>query len=205
MSDLPRKVYLTNKGILLFSFLSNYKTASSLKISGAINKEYAVTNEYNEFYSVRLPLANENLSVGNIINITALSTTIQVQIKPSGVDLSFVFWENQWGCWDSFEFTGEFIESSSIEQTSFSFRKSHNQKETKVIDVTDKRMYKVNTGWVYTDNEVETLQKMLLSKNIYLMKDNKIVKVKSSNKGLVLSKTNKFLKSFDLKFENVIV
>lgn len=205
ISDLPRKVYLTTKGILLFSFLSNYKTANSLEISGAINKKYNVSNEYNEFYSAILPLENENLKVGDIINVTALSTSIQIQIKPDGVDHSFVFWENQWGCWDAFEFTGEFTESSNIKQTSFSFRKNHNQKETKVLDITDKRMYKVNTGWIYTDNEVQTLQKMLLSKNIYLMKNNRLVKVKSSNKGLVISKTNKFLKSFDLKFENVVV
>ncbi|CAL2105477.1 BACON domain-containing protein [Tenacibaculum sp. 190524A02b] len=204
LSDLPRKIYLTSSGILAFSFLSNNESAEVLKITGDITKNYPMVNEINEFYTTVFPLSDLSLNIGDVINLSVLNASIQVQIKPKGIDQSFVFWENKWGCFDSFEFTGQFIEGCEVDKKTFSFRKSHNQEETKVVNVESKEIYKVNTGWIYTKEEVQALKKMLQSRNIYLMKENKVVKVQSLTKSLIVSKTDEFLQSFDLKFENVI-
>jgi hypothetical protein len=206
MSDLPQKVYVTSKAVLFFSFkANNIDPANLLTVSGAINTTYTFTNGINPFYSVIFSLSELGLKVGDTLRLETLNAVFDVEIKPDGPDHSMIFWENQWGFWDSFECTGEFIVNSDYKDTSYSFRKNYRQMETKVLDVAEKQSCKLNTGWVYSDAEAHALRKMLKSKNIILLYKNEFIKVKSTTKKLQVSKTDQYLKDYSLTFENVIV
>jgi hypothetical protein len=206
MSDLPLKIYVTSKAVLFFSFkANNLDSADLLTVSGAVNTTYSFTNGISHFYSVIFSLADLVLKVGDKLKFETLNAIFDVEIKPDGPDHSMIFWENQWGFWDSFECTGEFISESSYKDTSFAFRKNHREMETKVLDVTEKESYRIQTGWVYSQGEVLALKKMLKSKNIVLLYQNEFINVRSTTKKLQVSRTDGFLREYNLTFENVIV
>lgn len=205
MSDLPNTVFCTKNGRVHFSFVGKtFVPVDELKVTGATTKTYAFSNEIEKYYTAVLPLNDLNLEVGDEIKVEAGDASINVVIKPEDKEQSFIFWENQWGFWDVVEFTGEFISTADFKETSFEYRKDFKTTETKVLEVKDKVSYKISTGWVYSNEEVATLRKMLNATNMYLYKGNTLVKVKSNNKKLELEKTNEFLKSFSLTFENVV-
>ena len=205
ISDNSREMYLSRKGIVLFSFIgSKYVPANHIKITGAVNQTFTFNNAISNLYTVMIPLSSFNLKVGDQLNINVQNTNVTVIIKPEEVEQSFVFWENKWGVWDSLEFTGEFSEKSNYKSKDFIFRKNHLNTETKVLEVTDRTTFKLNTGWMFSDNEVETLRKMLKATNIYVMINNKLTKVKSTTKSLPKPKTDEENRAFDLTFEKLI-
>ncbi len=205
VSDNSREMYLSKTGIVLFSFIgSKYVPANDLKITGAINQTFSFTNSISNLFTVMVPLSSFNLKVGDQFNINVQNTNVTVIIKPEEVEQSFVFWENPWGVWDCLEFNGEFSEKSNYKSKEFSFRKNHLITETKVLNVTEKASFKLDTGWIYSDNEVESLRKMLKATNIYLMINNKLTKVKSTTKRLSKPKTHEEKRAFNLTFEKLI-
>lgn len=204
MSDLPRTIYTTKKGIVLFSFLGNkYAPINELKVTGAVSKTYSFSNSIEPFYTAVLPISPLNVDVGDELLVTVKNVAIKVIIKPEEKEQSFVFWENQWGCWDCFEFTGEFTAASKFKEKSFEYRKDYKTSIQKVLSIKNTGTYKIATGWLYSNAELVALQKMLKSTNIYLYKNNELVKVKSTTRKLELYKTDKHLKSYNLTFENV--
>lgn len=206
MSDSPTKLFLTNKGMAFFSFRSDAITpADVLSVTGAVEETFNFSNQASHFYSAIFSLVDLNLNVGDQIRLQVLDFYMDIQIKPDGKDHSILFWENQWGCWDAFECTGEVTIDDKYKSTSFSFRKNHLELETRVLDIETKESFKINTGWVYSDAEVTALRKMQKSNNIYLLYKNTFSKVRSTTKKLEIHKTDKFLKSFNLTFENVII
>lgn len=206
ISDNSREMYCTKKGIVLFSFVSasKYVPANAIKITGAVNQTFTFNNAISNLYTVMIPLSSFNLKVGDQLTINVQNTNVTVIIKPSAIEQSFVFWENKWGVWDSLEFTGEFSEKSNYKSKDFIFRKNHLNTETKVLEVTDRTTFKLNTGWMFSDNEVEALRKMLKATNIYVMINNELTKVKSTTKSLPKPKTDEEKRAFDLTFEKLI-
>jgi hypothetical protein len=206
MSDSPRKLFLTKNGLVYFSFRSDGITpANLLTITGAIQATYTFNNEVSHFYSVIFSLAELDLNIGDQIRLQVLDFFIDVQIKPDGKDHCSIFWENQWGCWDAFEATGEVKIEDKFKSESFSFRKNHLEKETKVLQIESTEVLKINTGWVYSDPEVNTVRKLLKSRNVYIHYKNQFFKLRNTTKKLEVHKTDKFLKSYNLTFENVII
>ena len=206
MSDAPNTIYTTKNGIILFSFLGNENVpVNELIVEGDVTKTYTFSNSIESFYTAMIAVSDLKAKEGDEFTVTAKDVSINVVIKPEDKEQSFVFWENQWGFWDVLEFTGEFTAKASFKETSFEFRKDYKTIETKVLDIKDQGSFQISTGWVYTDEEVLTLRKMLNATNLLLYKNNELVRVKNTTKNLELSKTNNFLKSYDLTFENIEV
>ncbi|MBS9773793.1 MAG: BACON domain-containing protein [Tenacibaculum sp.] len=203
LSEQSQTIFCTKNGIVHFSFLgSKYVPVNTIKINGAITKTYTFNNSIEPFYTAIIPVTTLNLNVGDEITISVSNVDVNVVIKPEDKEQTFIYWENKWGCWDCFECTGEFVSSSNFKDNSFDFRKDFKIIETSVLEVKEREKYSVNTGYIYSDNEINSLREMLRSSNIYISHNNNLRKVKSTTKKLELFKTNNFLKSFTLTFEN---
>lgn len=205
MSELPSEVYYTSKGVLSFSFFNKKKESiSKVVLSGSINRELDFPASSHPFYTIRLPLENLNLSVGDFMNVRCNDFQITVHIKEQGQDSTQIFWENKWGCFDSLEFTGEVIESTSNSTKLSEFTRDFNTKETKVIDNTSELSFEVNTGWLYSNEELAAIDQMVQSRRIYLLRNNQVYTVYPKVRKLPIYKTNEYLRNVKLTFINSI-
>lgn len=200
LSEVGSKLYLTKEGVLSFSFLNEARdTVTSIVITGAVEQTITVAQSNNLFYTLRLPLSDFDLRVGDVVNFSVLDNTVQVVIKENEIESTMVFWENKWGCFDSLEFTGEYKETSSLDyQTAEYFDRSTNI--TKTLEVESEKKYDLNTGWLHSYSEIEAINNMLQSKNIYLVKNNNVIKVVPKTKNLVLKESNEIAVSRKLNF-----
>lgn len=205
VTDMPLTRYLTKKGVLVFSVLSNGGIGNKILITGTVNNSYNFPNPEKPIYTAILPMRElGNLNVGDSFEVDVLNNKLTVNIIPEGNDHCLVFWENENGVWDVAEFTGDIIEKYNQKSTHFDFIKDHNTKETKVVNVEKTILYKINTGWIYNPDDVLGLSKLLQATNVYIQFSDKIVKVNPKRKTLEISKTEKTKISFDLNFENVL-
>lgn len=205
LTDMPNTRYLTKKGILTFSFLSNGQTAEHLIITGAVNQTLYFSNPLKPLYTAVIPLKEfSDLQVGDSFEVTVNDNTIKVNIIPEGNDHCLAFWENENGVWDVLEFTGDIIETHKPKKVIVDVIKDHYYQEAKAISNTTTEQYKINTGWMYTPEDVLGLSKLLSATNVYLQFTDKIVKVNPTSSSLQVSKTNDTDISYDVTFENVL-
>lgn len=205
ISDLPRKVYLTKNATLQFSILTNNIAANKINVTGAVTAVFNFAATNSEFLTVVLPLASVGvLNVGDVITVEVLGETIDVEIKDDNKTPSVIHWENKWGVWDQFEFTGSVNITPGYERKEATFRKTELKSETKIINVTKPVDYSINTGWIHSQAEVETLDKLLDAKNMYLFVKNQIIQVLPTTKKLLLFDTDRDLREFVLTFKNAI-
>ncbi|WP_233901421.1 hypothetical protein, partial [Tenacibaculum piscium] len=205
LSDNNKEMYLTNKGVVSFSFYNPLLTAvTEIVITGSVTKTVTFPAVSSYFNTVQIPLNLLNLKEGDAIIITAHNTIVTVFIKPNTPDNALVFWENKWGVFDSVEFTGDISEKDNYKSKDFSYRKDHLTTETKVLSVENKTSFKLNTGPLYTYESIDVVSKMLKSRNIKLIYQNEITAVKSTTKTLSRPKISENNRTFDLTFEKLL-
>lgn len=206
LSEISRTVFLTKKATLCFSVLSGNVTTAAINVTGTITKSIDVTqflNADNDFYTVVLPIAYlADFREGHEINIEFLGETITVVIVDEGIDHSMVYWENNNGCFDSLELKGEVSITPEMKRTTGNFRVNRNTSINKTLQVTKPKGYTINTGIVYTEDELVMIENMLYSKNIYLQTQGFITQVIPSTTRIPGYKTLNTLKGFDINFKN---
>ena len=203
LTKLPEKVYLTRKGVISYHFLSDV-IPENIVVSGAIDQQLPVSVERNELYSVLLPLQQMNLSVGDTINIDVAGISTQVQIKPEGIDHCILYWENIWGCWDSFECTGEITITDKYKYTKEQYRINRRIEEEKILEIDTTKRFNIDTGWIYSNAEVDYLASLFQSNNVYMSYKGELIKLNNKTGSFVASQTRRFKKSFKLTFENAL-
>lgn len=205
ISDAPTKRFLTKNEVLYFSILTNGIAASAINITGAFTKTFNFQVITNDILTIVLPLEEVGaLKVGDKITVEVLENTIEIEIKDEGKDRSVIYWSNKWNVWDTVELTGRVVINDNYSRKSSTRRKTELTTETKLIDVTKPIDYKINTGWIHTNDEVEMISKMLEATNMYLFTNNQLVKANPTTKKLIPYDTDRELRSFDLTFKNVI-
>ncbi len=202
LSDMPINRHLTKKGLLTFGFLSNGAYPTKIDVTGDREYTYTLGNPDNPFYAVTLPMERiYYLKVGHVLKVKVLNIEANIEIVPEGVDHCLVFWENQWGIWDVFECKGEIIVNDGFSTETFEFRKDQNRKDTKVLTNTVSSDYRIDTGWVYSPEEISAISKMLGATNIYLQINDEMIKVVPTVRKLQRSRTNSNEPSFVLTFD----
>jgi hypothetical protein len=206
LSDLPKTLFLTKKATICFSVLSNLTLDASIEITGAVTKSINVSQFVNAsryFYTVVLPISEiANFTEGHEFTVSFYGESFTVFIVNECVDHSMVYWENDNGCFDSLELTGEVEITPEINRTVANFRKSEFVSENKILDISKPISYKINTGYLHTKECIETIQKMLYSKNIYLQTQNFTVPVIPENRSIPTFQTLRENADFNIVFNH---
>jgi hypothetical protein len=205
LSEISRTIFLTTKATLCFSVLSENASSGNIEITGTITKTINVTDSVSadkDFYTVVIPIASMgNFWEGHELNITFLGETITVVIIDEGVDHTMVFWENENGCFDALELTGEVAIDAGIKRKTATFRgDSKHTTKNKVLEILKPRSYKVNTGIVRTKESLEMIYNMLSSKNLYLQTQGITVAVIPSTSEVPTFTSLDNFQSFDINF-----
>lgn len=206
LSEIAKTIFVTPDATICFSVLSGNVATASIFITGTITKEINVDQFIStdkDFYTVVLPIKYiADFSEGHEINITFLNETLTAVIVEDHIESTMVYWENSNGCFDSLELKGEVTITPEMKRKTSNFRLSENTTINKTLEVRKPKKYTINTGIVHTNQELQMIEKMLYSKNIFIQTQGFIVPVIPTTTRIPTYKTLQVLKTFDINFTN---
>jgi hypothetical protein len=206
LSEIADTMFLTTKATLCFSVLSENVSDASIFITGAITKEIDVSDfifTENDFYTVVLPIASlGEFLEGHEFTVSFLNKEITVNIIADAVDQTMVYWENNNGCFDALELTGEVTITPGMSRKTAQFRLSETTTINKTLSVTKPKSFSINTGVIHSNNQLKMIERMLYSKNIYIQTQGETVAVIPTTKKVPTYQTLATLKDFNINFSN---
>lgn len=203
LSYIPETISTTKDAIIVFSFIAD-TPPTEIKITGAVDTTFNVTALTGGIYTCMVNLSEFTLVPGNVVNIFCAGNLVKVNIDPVEPEHTKLAWLNEWSCPEMFTCKGDLQILNEAEQTLAKY--AHEGKErSKVLEVTRPQVYKVNTGFIYTREEVAWLQRILDAKQIWIEIQGEFIEVNRTFSSLPFYETRNFLDAYELTFEKAVV
>ena len=201
---IPTTIYVTKNAVLSLSVLAMI-APTEIVITGDVTATIG-TSIANDLYvyNAIVNLADFTLATGNALTITFGSLTVNVVIKKDEPETTIIAFENEWRCYEFFETTGFLTIDKSADKTTTELQ-VEGEKHTKVVSIDIGVSYTLNTGYIYTQEEVEWLTKILQAKRIFIYQNNTPVEITLETKTLQLYKTREHSHAYSIKFKKAIV
>ena len=205
LSYIPSKIYVTSQGKISVSVFSEEDPgdinilvgAAAFSISGFIAGDLYV-------YNAIVDLSEYELNPQDLVSITFAGITTEVIIIEAPTETNLIAFENEWNEYELFETTG-FLTTNHTNKKVSTILQVEGQKHTKVVSIDPGKTYTLNTGWIYTQEEVEWLSNILNSKRIFIYEAGEPIEIELTTKSLEVYKTRDHLRSYNLKFKKAIV
>lgn len=209
LSHLPKRVYVHNNSYLSFSFYrSSPLNAINITIGSVtdtINLSSAIPSAtINNLYTVFINLNNYDLKDGDLVNIDGGIIECTAFIKKPQAESVQLIWQNQWDMPEVFNCTGTFTIDDTSDSETAEYVKD-NKEITEEFAFKPAKDFEVNTGDIYTQEEVDQLKTILSGRNIRIKHGDNIYKVVKRFTKLESFETRKFMGAFSLKFESAEV
>ena len=200
---IPAVVYLTKKGVISISTIN---APTNIIITGPDNTYQVTTSQPTNLktYNGLVNLANYDFEVGDIVDISFSGINVRVLIKPDQPESIKVAFENEWGAFEFLEATGMYEEYATADQTLTEIQVEAT-KTTKIVSIDNGIDYVVNTGWIYSKEELEWWTKLLSSKRVFIYDGTNPVEVVITSKSLQLYKTREHLNAYRLRFKKAVI
>lgn len=203
LSYIPSEIYTVKDAIVVFTFMAD-TAPTEINITGADETDYNVTGLSGGIYSCLVNLSELSLSVGDSINISCGGYSVKVNIDPVEPEHTKLVWLNEWNCPEIFTCRGDLTISNESTQTLASYAEEGKERST-VLDVTLPTTYEVNTGYLYSREEVDWLHSILRAKKIWLQINGEFVEVVRTFDAMDYYETRNILDAYELTFEKAIV
>jgi hypothetical protein len=204
LCNIPQTIYVTKKAVLSLSLLAN-TPPSQIVITGAVSAIIGTSIASNLYvYNAIVNLKDFTLATGDAITITYGSLVVNVVIKKEVPETRLLAFENEWKEYEFFETTGFLIENKNADKTDTEIQ-IEGEKHTKTVSIDIGKDYTLNTGFIYSQDEVIWLSKILEAKRIFLYEGTNPVEIILETKSMQIYKTRDTGKSFALKFKKAIV
>ena len=217
LSYLPKVVYVQNNSYLSFSFYSsavpNDVTISIAVTQGSFTavQTDSISAYFLSFnpspsnlYTVVINLNNYSLNEGNVVDIDFEISSCKAIIKKPQAESVQLMWQNQWDMLEVFNCTGTITIDDTSDSETAEYVKD-NKEITEEFAFKRAKDFEVNTGDIYTREEVNQLKTILTGKNIRIKHGNNIYKVVKRFTKLESFETRKFISAFSLKFQSAEV
>ncbi|UOB16569.1 BACON domain-containing protein [Abyssalbus ytuae] len=196
---LPQSINAVKDAIVMFSFIAS-EPPSEITLNGDLTETIAVSLPPSLIYTAILKLSDYTLLPGNKITISCSGFSVNINIIPSEPQHTRLIFFNEWQCPECITLTGYFEKSKDTDNiTTVVAREGKDY--TKTIDVREPEEYTVNTGYIYSKNEIEWISNILRSKKIWLEIDGEFTEVICTTRSMSVFKTRRFLNSYNLTFE----
>lgn len=153
-----------------------------------------------EVWTAIINLEPYEFPVGTKLSITAGLASCVLTIKESTHDTSYIIWENEWDCPECFNCTGP-IEMTNIDGNTVSTKSIEGRDYEQVVEVLEPETFQVNTGNIYSQDEIKYLATMLRAKKIWLVVAGERYEVISNNRDIDTFQTRRFVDNITLKFK----
>jgi hypothetical protein len=197
---IPEAITVTKSAVLSLSVRDDI-APTTIEVTGDATATFtSVIDNGLYVYNAILNLADLNLSAGQVINVVFGAAEVQVTIKPTEPETHLLAFENEWNEYEFFETTGFLtINDAALKETTEIAVEG--TKQTKVVTIDIETDYTLNTGWLYSQEEVNWLAKMLNAKHVYFYDNNQPIEVVLTTKKLNLYSTRNHLKSYNIQFK----
>lgn len=205
LTYMPTSIATTKDAVLALSVLQD-TLATGITITGAVTDDLTNTGFFTTPIQTAIIDLNSypTLSPGDRITISFGGQAVDVLIKSSEAQHTQLIFENEWNLPEYYMLTGE-LQISTKKGWRTAKQALRGKERTYIYDTQTPMNFKVNSGWVYSQQEVEWLAKIFHCKRFYLMIDGDYIEVIPSVSQFENRRTRKELISFDLNFKKAIL
>jgi len=202
LTKLPKKITVPADGKISFSFKSAI-AITEIILTGSVNQNIQVDFQGAQINAAIIDLKPFNLVAGNSVTISCGPVTIQVFIKPTQTPTSQLIWLNEWDCPEIMNLSGNVLAVWEDDSTT-SVNNRAGKDYTSIIETKKPKKYKLNTGNIYSELEVEFLADILSSKQMWLQFGTERVEVIKTFREIAISETRRSSMDFNLTFDSAI-
>ncbi len=204
VSYIPKIVHIPINGILSFSIYS-ITDPGDVTITGSIEEQISSTTLGSKgIYTVTINMVNLPLTIGNQIEVFVNGISVIANIIPSEKEHNLLIFENEWQSYEVINLTGviKIEKSKGWEST---IKNSRGKQHKKIVEARSPRVFSVNTGKIYSAEEVEWLSRIFDSEKIFLEIKGERIEVYPNISKLPMYETDLFFSEYNLKFTEAIV
>lgn len=209
LTALPKKVYVPNDGMVSFSFYSDegappaqisvLQVGADLPSSTQINPNPAEGTD--RIFSCVMKMADLDFPVGSRLTVTCGIVNFVIVLTQPLYPTAQLIWLNQWDCPEIFNLTGK-VEIADEDESDTETLSRDGTDYTSVIEIKEPKSFKVNTGKIFTEEEVKFLAGVLRAKKIWLQIAGRRYEVIKNFDDLPIFETRRFFTDFALKFDS---
>lgn len=201
---VPQEITVTPNALIAISAKS-HANSDTITITGDATATIVSTiAEQTYGYTALINLQSLNLAKGNKITINWSGFDYVLNIKQKTIQQTFIAFENEWRNFEMFECTGTLQIEDTADQTLTELQ-VEDTKHTKIVEIDNGGTYTLNTGWIYSQSEVDWLARILKSRRVFIYINNSPVEVVITTKKLKVFQTRDNLRSFKIKFKKAIL
>ena len=201
---IPEQITVTNTAILSLTVRAD-NSPDGIIISGNIETEISSVISNNLYvYNAILNLAELNLVPGNKITATFGVVVVNITIQAQEPEVTQIAFLNEWNEYEYFETTGILTKTPNATQTTTVIA-SNGTLHEKIVSIELGEEYKLSTGYIHTQAEVDWLTKILNAQRLFILIAAEWVEVILTTKKLESYKTRTYLPIYALTFKKAIV
>ena len=163
----------------------------------------AVTPNLSNIYTAIIDLSIFNIDAGERVRIDFSIFTIYVTVHKPVLNTNQIIWTNEWDAPECFNINGP-IEISEGSDTETIIKNKNGRDVEEVVSTKKPKTFAINTGNIYSQEEVAFLATILQSKKIWLQLDGERFEVIRDFNRIETQKTRTFVENLTLKFKSAI-
>ena len=203
LTHMPADIVTTANAVVALSFLSE-NIPGQINITGAITQTILVNPTENDVYTALVNLSDFTLEIGDVITIECEGHSVNVTIQKTPAETTLLGFQNEWDCPELFMLKGR-LTITNTKGWSTTAVTNQGDEHTKILKATDPISFKINTGLIYYQEEVEWLAKLFTSKKIFIFINDEKIEVIPTFSNLKQYETRDNIRSFELTFKKAIV
>ncbi|MBW2962329.1 hypothetical protein [Mesonia aestuariivivens] len=200
LTYLPKKQYLPKDAVIAFSVYSQEPLPNAILYANGINYVLNVNVPHTNIYTCFVNLSDYNVNVGDKLFLNSWGVYSDIVIKEASLPTNQIIWLNEWDCPEIFNCTGKLVLTTEDGNEEATFQQE-GREYTKTIGVKEPRSFKIDTGEIYNQGEINFLSSIIRSKKIWLQLEDKRYEVIKNFRSIDTFESRKFENDFSLNFD----
>ena len=216
LTHLPKKMTLAKDAVISFAQLYqealticglNIFDPSVVSPSIGLSPEFTNTIPINvdntNLYAAEIRLSDYNVGPGFKIYLKCGIIESDITIKDTDLPTVQIVWRNQWDMQEIFNCNGE-VEIEVEDETETITLSNDGKEYTKAIETKTPKSFNINTGLIYSEEEVAHLASITEAKQVWLHIGDNRYEVTKKFRNIKTHQTRRFVREFNLKFESAV-
>lgn len=202
LSYIPASITTNADGVVVFSFISE-AAINTIEITGDKTQSIAVNKPAGKIFTAVVRLKDLALQPLQKITITCGPVSVEVRIKRPEMDTFQLIWLNEWDLPEVMNLDGiiEIIEEDDSRTVDIA---EAGKTISRIIDIKEPKTFRVNTGNIYSEEEVKWLATVLRSGKMWLEIGGERTEVVRTYKNQTISRTRETIRNYSLTFDAAV-
>lgn len=203
LTHIPASITTPKDGVIAFSFLESGAAVDTINITGAVTMAIPVNPPGTSVHGIFVNLADLALKPYDVITISCGPINILVKIKPTEIATCKLIFLNEWDCPEIINLDGA-LQVIHEDGSTTVVNNRAGKEYSSILEVKKPRSYRIGTGNIHSDAEVQHLAEILNSKKSWLQIGDETIEVIRTFRNLPVFETRRNTRNFMLTFDNAI-